>query len=232
MARAARASRIEEGQSVTFSDAQLHNYESNPVPQPDDFDSFCFERDNRWDQSKSRSYVSEDVIGYQDLDDNGDWSDVPEYGNVWYPTTVSLGWTPYRNGHWGWVGAYGWTWIDDAPWGFAPFHYGRWAYIGNRWGWCPGPACGAPLLRARAGRLRWRRHWLSRRWAGWLVPAGSARCVFPGANRVSRNYFTNINIHNATGSTTARSTLTTVTIRVARSITAGSIMPIVISPAP
>lgn len=29
--------------------------------------------------------------------------------------------------------------MDDAPWGFAPFHYGRWAYINGYWGWCPGP---------------------------------------------------------------------------------------------
>ena len=20
----------------------------------------------------------------------------------------------------------GWTWVDDAPWGWAPYHYGRW----------------------------------------------------------------------------------------------------------
>ncbi len=40
---------------------------------------------------------------------------------------------------------WGWTWVDSDPWGFAPFHYGRWVDIGGRWGWCPGAAvAGAP----------------------------------------------------------------------------------------
>ena len=34
---------------------------------------------------------------------------------------------------------WGWTWIDDAPWGYAPFHYGRWVMVGGIWGWAPGP---------------------------------------------------------------------------------------------
>jgi hypothetical protein len=25
---------------------------------------------------------------------------------------------------------WGWTWVDNAPWGFAPFHYGRWVGAG------------------------------------------------------------------------------------------------------
>ncbi len=29
--------------------------------------------------------------------------------------------------------------MDDAPWGFAPFHYGRWVAWGGGWGWAPGP---------------------------------------------------------------------------------------------
>src|SRR5215472_11492425 len=35
-------------------------------------------------------------------------------------------------------GPWGWTLIDDAPWGFAPFHYGRWAMVGGGWVWIPG----------------------------------------------------------------------------------------------
>src|SRR5439155_1303456 len=81
-------------------------------------------RDRRWDDARSARYVSRDVIGYEDLDDNGDWRDTPEYGAVWVPRRVVAGWAPYRYGHWAWVEPWGWTWIDDAPWGFAPFHYG------------------------------------------------------------------------------------------------------------
>jgi len=97
--------RVEEGQSVTFNDAQLQDYVVADLPQPDAFDDFCHQRDRRMTASTSRRYVSEEVIGYEDLDDYGSWDDAPEYGHVWYPTTVAVGWSPYHYGHWGWVGA-------------------------------------------------------------------------------------------------------------------------------
>ncbi len=78
------------------------------------------------------------MIGYADLDDYGRWDSSPDYGMIWYPTTVAAGWAPYRYGRWSSVRGFGWTWVDDAPWGYAPFHYGRWVHVGNRWGWCPG----------------------------------------------------------------------------------------------
>ncbi|HEY8010363.1 MAG TPA: DUF6600 domain-containing protein [Rudaea sp.] len=190
--------RVEEGQSVRFNDAQLQDYASNNVPNADDFDRFCFERDGRWDNSSSRRYVSEDVIGYDDLDNNGSWSDESDYGNVWYPSTVAVGWTPYSYGHWGWVGAYGWTWIDSAPWGFAPFHYGRWAYIHNRWGWCPGQmhvrSYYAPALVAFIGGGGLRVGFSSGTPVGWF-PLGPRDVYVPGY-RVSRDYFTRINVNN------------------------------------
>jgi hypothetical protein len=34
---------------------------------------------------------------------------------------------------------YGWTWVDTAPWGWAPYHYGRWVVVNNVWAWAPGP---------------------------------------------------------------------------------------------
>ena len=103
----------------------------------DDFDRFCNDRDRRADRSISSRYVSSDVIGYEDLDDNGGWRQVPEYGTVWFPHTTIVGWAPYRYGHWAWISPWGWTWVDDAPWGFAPFHYGRWVTVRGVWGWVP-----------------------------------------------------------------------------------------------
>lgn len=103
------------------------------------FESWANERDARNERSKSAQYVSRDVIGYEDLDDHGEWISEPEYGYVWRPTYVSHNWAPYRFGRWAYVSPWGWTWIDDARWGFAPFHYGRWAHIRNRWCWVPGP---------------------------------------------------------------------------------------------
>jgi len=100
--------------------------------QPDDFDSFVVSRD-RMENVPPPRYVSPEMVGYEDLNANGDWRDTPNYGPVWTPR-VAVGWTPYHDGHWAWVEPWGWTWVDDEPWGFAPFHYGRWAYVNNAWG--------------------------------------------------------------------------------------------------
>jgi hypothetical protein len=105
----------------------------------DDFDHWCGDRDRREDHSTSSRYVSSDVIGYEDLDDNGGWRPTPEYGTVWFPHTTIVGWAPYRYGHWVWVSPWGWTWVDDESWGFAPFHYGRWVTVAGVWGWVPCP---------------------------------------------------------------------------------------------
>jgi hypothetical protein len=58
---------------------------------------------------------------------------------------VPVDWAPYRYGHWAFVAPWGWTWIDDQPWGFAPFHYGRWVRVHDRWGWCPGEFARRPV---------------------------------------------------------------------------------------
>lgn len=115
------------------------------VPGNDDFDSWSDQRDQKYLAANTRRYVSPEVPGYYDLDANGSWDTVPQYGAVWYPTTVPPGWCPYRYGRWAWVEPWGWTWVDDAPWGFAPFHYGRWVQVGVRWGWLPGPIVVAPV---------------------------------------------------------------------------------------
>ena len=112
---------------------------------PDDFDRWWMDRDDRFARRPPPRYVSPDMIGYEDLDDNGSWRDVPGYGAVWYPNAVVAGWAPYHYGHWAWVAPWGWTWIDDAPWGFAPFHYGRWAFVAGTWGWVPGPVYARPV---------------------------------------------------------------------------------------
>ena len=86
------------------------------------------------------------MTGYEDLDDYGRWQYVGGYGTVWVPSGVAVDWAPYRNGHWAFIDPWGWTWVEDEPWGFAPFHYGRWAYAGNRWCWVPGPVAVRPVF--------------------------------------------------------------------------------------
>lgn len=111
----------------------------------DEFDSWSMARDRRMQASESARYVSRDVPGYDDLDEYGDWDAQTDYGPVWYPRAVPVGWVPYRYGHWVWTGPWGWTWVEDEPWGYAPFHYGRWVFFRNRWGWVPGPVVVRPV---------------------------------------------------------------------------------------
>jgi hypothetical protein len=136
---------MDSGDYATFSGTDTLTYDGGDAARPDDFDNWCRSRDDREEHSESARYVSRDVIGYDDLDDYGQWRTVPDYGTVWFPTRVSAGWAPYRFGHWAWIAPWGWTWVEDEPWGFAPFHYGRWAEVGGGWCWVPGPVVVRPV---------------------------------------------------------------------------------------
>jgi hypothetical protein len=125
---------------------------SNPVyPQwlqpagQDDLDAWARERDQRLAQVASFNYVSPDIPGAADLDAYGDWQPQTEYGAVWFPRNVSADWRPYHNGHWINRNPWGWVWVEDEPWGYAPFHYGRWVVYSGRWGWVPGPVHVRPV---------------------------------------------------------------------------------------
>jgi hypothetical protein len=162
---------VRQGEAdVTASDGQpitLHDNESvtlmgidNPrmdlagVRGPDEWEDWCHWRDRNAREGVSARYVSSDTIGYGDLDEFGTWRNVDQYGPVWVPR-VRADWAPYRDGRWVWTGPWGWTWVDDQPWGFAPSHYGRWVNMRGVWGWCPGArverAIYAPALVAFIG---------------------------------------------------------------------------------
>ena len=107
-------------------------------PASDEFADWTARANREDDRLAVAPYVSPEMTGAEDLNRYGTWETTPDYGPVWYPTTVVAGWAPYRYGHWVWVQPWGWSWVDYAPWGFAPFHYGRWVYFGGRWCWAPG----------------------------------------------------------------------------------------------
>jgi len=195
-------------------DADVEDWDNSA----DDFDDWCAERDARMDHSVSSRYVSDDVIGYEDLDEYGGWRPTPEYGQVWFPHVTVVGWAPYHYGHWAYIAPWGYTWVDDAPWGFAPFHYGRWVVVGGVWGWVPAPPrpvvvgavyvrpVYAPALVAWVGGPGFA--------AGVAVGGGFAAGVnvgwFPLGPRevyvpsypVSRRYWTNVNVSNTRVETT------------------------------
>jgi hypothetical protein len=137
--------KIKSGEQGSFSSGRSMAHTVYPAPGRTGFDDWCAVRDKRQDSSLSARYVAPGVVGAPDLDGYGTWRTYPSYGPVWVPTVVAPGWAPYRFGHWVWIAPWGWTWVDDAPWGYAPFHYGRWAFIGGSWGWCPGPIYARPV---------------------------------------------------------------------------------------
>ncbi|MGU7772413.1 DUF6600 domain-containing protein [Burkholderia sp. MR1-5-21] len=130
---------LSAGQQVVFTGTNLQVAQEAPAPGRDPLDQWAAGRDGAEDRSVSARYVSRDIPGYQDLDENGTWRQDPSYGSVWVPNDVPSDWAPYHDGHWIWQAPWGWTWVDDQPWGFAPYHYGRWAYVDDSWAWVPGP---------------------------------------------------------------------------------------------
>ena len=188
---------LHAGQRATFDGTDALNAQVEDLGGPDDFDNWSDGRYQRYENSRSARYVSPDVVGYEDLDENGDWRPESSYGNVWFPH-VSEGWAPYREGHWAWVDPWGWTWVDDEPWGYAPFHYGRWMSVEGRWGWVPGPMEVAPVYAPAlvvfvgggggfGGNMGW-------------FPLGP-REVYVPSYAVSRGYVNRVNVSNTTVST-------------------------------
>jgi hypothetical protein len=192
---------IHSNQRATFRGTDQLTSDIDGVGGNDEFDRWCRDRDKREDRASSARYVSRDVVGYEDLDDYGDWRSAPDYGPIWVPRRVAAGWAPYRYGHWVWISPWGWTWVDDTPWGFAPFHYGRWAFVGGVWGWCPGPVIAArpvyaPALVAWVGGPHFNISIGIGSGVGWF-PLGP-REVYVPSYRASRTYVTNVNVTNTT----------------------------------
>ncbi len=208
--RAGAASVATGGQSVEVNANQRVHYSGDQetpdvvaAPAPDPWDQWCSGRDTNDDRAVQASarYVPPDMNGAADLGGYGNWRSDPMYGNMWVPTAVAPGWAPYRFGHWAYIPPWGWTWIDDAPWGFAPFHYGRWVIVAGTWAWVPGrivhpvyapalvafvggPGFGVGIGLGGMGFAAW-------------IPLGPFE-VFHPAYRVSAVYVTNVNVAHVT----------------------------------
>jgi hypothetical protein len=138
---------INPGQALRLTGSNPIYVEYVELAPGDNLDRFDQDRDRRQmaGRAASQQYVNPNMIGYSDLQEYGEWSSESDYGQVWYPRNVDRDWTPYHNGHWAWIAPWGWTWVEAEPWGFAPFHYGRWASFNGRWGWIPGPTIVRPV---------------------------------------------------------------------------------------
>jgi hypothetical protein len=203
----AQAQQLQAGQQIAFAGRDLERVTVQALPADDGFDRWAADRNRREDQSIAARYLPREVVGYQQLDPYGTWANDPSYGAVWFPHVTVADWAPYRYGRWQWISPWGWTWIDDAPWGFAPFHYGRWAVIGSRWCWVPGgigprpvysPALVAFVGGGAGGRSNWNLSIGSSPGVAWypLAPGEAWRPFYRTSPVYLRNVNRNIVVNN------------------------------------
>ena len=133
------STRVQRDQRITIQgNADNAQYQVSGAPGRDDWDKWNGDRDRTIEGAQSWQQTNPYYTGTQDLDAYGQWRDVPDYGQVWFPND-GPDWAPYRDGRWVYEPYYGWTWVSYEPWGWAPYHYGRWFVYGGGWGWWPGP---------------------------------------------------------------------------------------------
>jgi hypothetical protein len=110
---------------------------------------------------------------YNNLADDGDWYNTPEYGYVWQPYIAykSDSWRPYSDGYWAQTDD-GWTWVSYENFGWATYHYGRWTRLQDLgWAWVPGYEWGP-------GWVSWR---TNDDYVGWApLPPKRERGVYEG----------------------------------------------------
>ncbi len=112
-------------------------------PAPDAFDKWVNQREqvrqiasaDATDNLSSHGYTT----GFADLQEFGEWYNLPGYGVAWQPFGVGPGWMPFMDGQWSFMSDMGWTWMSGEPWGWLPYHYGGWVDLpGQGWLWVPG----------------------------------------------------------------------------------------------
>src|SRR5258708_2414900 len=122
-------------------DAQdLSRYALDKGAEADELDQWSEQRDDYLSTYAASRYAQSPYqYGANDLDQYGQYTDVPGYGYVWQPNDVSLDWNPYENGYWSYSPVFGTYWVSSYPWGWMPFRYGNWVFVhGRGWCWQPG----------------------------------------------------------------------------------------------
>ncbi|MEE9126517.1 MAG: DUF6600 domain-containing protein, partial [Planctomycetota bacterium] len=142
---------VAEEASVLVRSGERTNVIGRHSPnQPWSFNYFRQDEFDRWNRARQGAYVRPyDNLPTQDVPREvrpyvselayyGDWIDDPDYGWVWRPDDIDQEWTPYLVGRWYQAPA-GLTWVSYEPWGWAPYHYGRWEVsLSVGWVWIPG----------------------------------------------------------------------------------------------
>lgn len=107
-----------------------------------DYDDGDYDDRDYDDRDSARSPRGDVGFFYDELSPFGEWVRTREHGWAWFPRDVHAGWRPYDDGRW--VDTdYGWTWVSYEPFGWATYHYGRWAWDPRfGWLWVPGRVWG------------------------------------------------------------------------------------------
>lgn len=123
---------------AAYGQTQQYDRRPGPTPQYDD--------DRGFDEGRGYDYVgsARNEVGFffDELAPYGDWVLSRDYGWAWFPRDTHPYWRPYSDGRW--VNTeYGWTWASNEPFGWATYHYGRWAWDPRfGWLWVPGTIWG------------------------------------------------------------------------------------------
>ena len=129
---------IDAGQTIAITGSPSDpRFENISFVASDDFDTWNQQRDTFDNNDTGYQYASPQIAGIPDLSQYGSWNNSQQYGMGWTPNDVGPNWSPYQDGQWTWEPGYGYTWIGNESWGWAPYHYGSWEYNGTSWAWYP-----------------------------------------------------------------------------------------------
>jgi hypothetical protein len=143
---------VGSGGSILLRGGMRTEVEPDALPyEPEPFNTFSGDGFDRYAEAREEAYAYDDYAeqAYRDLPDevrpyyrelsaSGNWVYVDDYGYLWQPVGVASDWRPYNDGYWAY-GPRGYFWVSHEPWGWAPYHYGRWTWLsGYGWCWSPG----------------------------------------------------------------------------------------------
>lgn len=122
--------KVEAGQMIQIRGTDNPEYKVDAAPGRDDFDHWSSDRDRQLaaaPQPQPQPQYGQpqpqygqpqpppsQITGSGELNNYGQWGEVPDYGWCWTPQ-VDAGWVPYSAGNWGYEPYFGWTWISSEP---------------------------------------------------------------------------------------------------------------------
>jgi hypothetical protein len=134
-----RTTRLRAGDEAHIDGDGLYGLVDLPRTGASAFERWFLRRADRYDRDTSRYLDSSVAYSDYDLESNGSWVFVSSYGSWAWRPNVAGSWRPYYAGYWHRSPGGVLVWVSDEPWGWVPYHYGRWGWEGNYgWVWFPG----------------------------------------------------------------------------------------------